>query len=199
MDFSNKSDVINKVISRTKKGQIIWKPTHIGSRGAFYLSEYTLTKTKKLILRFNINIDVWEMFLFICVKENGKEKTGLTIFSNDLRTDDFDILYHIIKYSDKKEVKRYIRVFASSDNRFVQLKFEDNGIGINEKEKEIIFNKFVRGSNANAVFPQGTGLGLAYCRAIISKHKGNIFVDQQNCKKPTIFVINFPLDQRYKK
>jgi len=105
MDFSNKSDVINKVISRTKKGQIIWKPTHIGSRGAFYLSEYTLTKTKKLILRFNINIDVWEMFLFICVKENGKEKTGLTIFSNDLRTDDFDILYHIIKYSDKKSTK----------------------------------------------------------------------------------------------
>jgi len=137
------------------------------------------------------SVQIFIDFLAIPKGVGGDKNQLLRVFYNLFR--------NAIKYSDKKEVKRYIRVFASSDNRFVQLKFEDNGIGINEKEKEIIFNKFVRGSNANAVFPQGTGLGLAYCRAIISKHKGNIFVDQQNCKKPTIFVINFPLDQRYKK
>lgn len=57
------------------------------------------------------------------------------------------------------------------------LKFyvKDNGIGIDEKEKESIFKMFKR-LNSKSEY-EGTGIGLAHCLKIINKYHGDIWVE----------------------
>ena len=53
---------------------------------------------------------------------------------------------------------------------------EDRGPGIPDAEKELIFEKFYRGS-ASASAPSGTGLGLAITREIVRSNDGTVRVE----------------------
>ena len=55
----------------------------------------------------------------------------------------------------------------------------DEGVGVPDEEKEVIFEKFVQSSNTNTG-AGGTGLGLAICKEIIQLHKGNIWVENRS-------------------
>ncbi len=63
---------------------------------------------------------------------------------------------------------------TTEKNAFIQLKFEDKGIGIDEKDLSQIFTPFYRGTNKN--FVDGNGIGLSLTHKIIDLHKGIIKV-----------------------
>lgn len=96
----------------------------------------------------------------------------------------YNLFRNSFKYYDKNEKKSYIKINADNLKDRVIIYIEDNGIGIPEDEIDSIFRKFRRGVNAIRCFPQGTGLGLTYCKNIIEKHYGEIIV--KNNFKPTI-------------
>jgi signal transduction histidine kinase len=50
----------------------------------------------------------------------------------------------------------------------------DRGIGIPEPDRERIFERFFRGSNAHSITDTGIGLGLYICRRIVEEHGGRI-------------------------
>ena len=52
----------------------------------------------------------------------------------------------------------------------------DNGPGIPEEEREIVFERF-RQSESSGVKPRGTGLGLAICREVMRYHAGAIWAE----------------------
>jgi signal transduction histidine kinase len=102
----------------------------------------------------------------------------------------YNLLRNALKYSDLNENSSYVRISASDEREDYALLFSDNGIGIIPGEEEDIFQMFKRGSNAAKVFPEGTGLGLSYCRIIMMKHGGSIRV--AHLAKPTVLELRIP-------
>jgi signal transduction histidine kinase len=68
----------------------------------------------------------------------------------------------------------------------------DTGIGIPEDERDQMFGRFFRTSNARGSGVAGTGLGLAITRGIVEAHGGTIGFDSVE-GKGTTFLVTLPL------
>ncbi len=77
------------------------------------------------------------------------------------------------------------------NNHFL-FKVRDNGIGISKAYHESIFDVFGKikeGGKAN-----GTGVGLAVCKKIISNHNGKIWVESNGTGQGSVFCFTIPLN-----
>jgi PAS domain S-box-containing protein len=115
---------------------------------------------------------------------------GDTDFYSDsirLKTVITNLLSNAIKYTDPKKSEPFIKISVYIKEEFCELRFADNGIGIEPKYHEKIFELFFRATTHS----QGTGLGLFIVKDTIEKLKGTIEVDS----KPglgTVFTIQVP-------
>lgn len=75
----------------------------------------------------------------------------------------------------KPNSKPTIRISAEWKNEEWQFLVADNGVGIDEKSKEKVFNIFFRLHKRSKY--EGTGIGLALCRKVINQYGGRIWVD----------------------
>lgn len=99
-----------------------------------------------------------------------------------------NIIDNAIRYSPNGKVS----VYLSSGEGKATIRVEDNGVGIDTSDQNMIFTKFFRAKNALLVQPDGSGIGLYATKNIILKHKGTInFFSELN--KGTKFIINMPL------
>ncbi|OSZ73844.1 two-component sensor histidine kinase [Chitinophagaceae bacterium IBVUCB2] len=84
-----------------------------------------------------------------------------------------NLLENAIKYSPKEST---ITVMLKKLNPGICLQVSDEGLGIEDAEKQKIFNKFYRIGNEGTRKTQGTGLGLYLCRKIAKAHNADISV-----------------------
>lgn len=84
-----------------------------------------------------------------------------------------NLIENAIKYNESKIPS--IKIFAHQEAENTHLIINDNGIGINEKYADYIFEPFRRLHNRNKY--EGTGLGLAICKKIVDNHSGKIWVE----------------------
>lgn len=100
-------------------------------------------------------------------------------------------LYHLVEnalaYSPPDAP---IVLSASSDAEFVRFSVEDSGPGVCEEERDLIFDKFQRGS-AGSLVDGGTGLGLTIVSEIVRYHSGRIRVEDVQ-PHGSRFVIELP-------
>ena len=72
----------------------------------------------------------------------------------------------------------------------IEVKIEDNGIGIRKKDIKYIFEKFYR-AEVDDVMRQGIGLGLPIARSIVTNHDGIINVKSEY-GKGSVFTVILP-------
>lgn len=70
------------------------------------------------------------------------------------------------------------------------LSVADEGVGVEEVDREKIFEKFYRSGAENTRFAKGTGLGLYLCKRIADFHKANLVV-VPNTPKGSNFVFTY--------
>jgi two-component system sensor histidine kinase TctE len=71
----------------------------------------------------------------------------------------------------------------------VVIEVEDNGIGIDEKDRELIFERFYRAQGNDAT---GSGLGLAIVRSIADQHRAEVTVRSNQPERGSVFTVRFP-------
>jgi len=79
-----------------------------------------------------------------------------------------------------------------SQNGYWNISVQDNGIGLDEKFSERIFVPLERLHGRSAY--EGTGIGLAICKKIVSRHGGSISVKSQLGEGST-FTVTLPKNQ----
>lgn len=89
------------------------------------------------------------------------------------------------KYSEEPEVK--LKAARKGTNLVISV--ADNGIGIDRKEKHLIFKKYYRISNGDVHKVKGYGLGLSYVKEIVKRHKGKIKIESESGRGTTVFII----------
>jgi len=87
-----------------------------------------------------------------------------------------------------------VSVALARQDGFLRVDVTDNGIGISESDKEVIFEKFRQVGDALTDRPQGTGLGLPICRQIINHFGGRLWVQSQRGAGAT-FSFTLPFDR----
>ena len=93
------------------------------------------------------------------------------------------------KYSDKPPE---INITTENEvGKGICIRVIDNGIGMTKEVLSRIFDKFYRKPTGNLHDVKGFGLGLAYVKALIEAHGGNISV-RSSSGKGSIFEIFLP-------
>jgi len=86
-----------------------------------------------------------------------------------------NLIGNAIKYNDKNQVKIWISAESSESDWLFKIK--DNGIGIDPKNYEKIFQIFNRLHTINEF--EGTGIGLAISKKIVDNHDGKLWVESE--------------------
>ena len=109
----------------------------------------------------------------------------------------FNLIDNAIKYSDAgRSVEVSVRHVppTSNDTPFgmICVSVTDAGIGIPNRDRERIFERFYRVDRARARDTGGIGLGLAIVRHVVTNHRGEIDVRSIEGEGST-FEVRFPL------
>ena len=112
----------------------------------------------------NVHIDVIDKKIF--VKANN---LLMDIFGN--------ILDNAVKYNENPSVEIIVKISKEQKKgqNYVKLEFIDNGIGINDTQKEFVFKKGHKEHKGG----RGMGFGLSLVKKIIDSYKGQVWVEDR--------------------
>lgn len=100
-----------------------------------------------------------------------------------------NLLTNAIKYSNEYTE---VEVYYEKMDKEVKLTVKDNGIGIEKKNLEKVFDRFFQVSSGTK---SGTGLGLSICKKIITMHNGQIWAESEGLGKGSRFIFTLPLSK----
>ena len=90
------------------------------------------------------------------------------------------IFYNLVSNAVKYSIEGgEIKVKAYLDDSYLKIEFIDNGVGIPEKQQELIFKRFTRGTNVSNKGIPGTGIGLLLSKKIVELHGGKILLESK--------------------
>lgn len=106
-----------------------------------------------------------------------------------------NLLSNAVKYNDKARPEVTIRHERLSNEPFVVIHVEDNGIGISHEHRNIVFQIFKR-LHGRDQYGGGVGAGLTIVKKIIERHDGRIWIDSEPGKGAT-FSFTLPLPHHH--
>lgn len=88
-----------------------------------------------------------------------------------------NLFTNTVRYREREKSSVAVRLTKTEDNAWVQMAFSDDGPGVPEECLEKIFNTFYRVDGARSRTGEGSGIGLAVVKEIISGHGGRIYAE----------------------
>ena len=149
---------------------------------ALHLLESAFNSVKRSYQEKNINIQL---------ESASKE---YYVLANDLLEDVFEnLLINAVKYNTSETIEISIKIskLLRDKEPFVKMEFMDNGIGVDDRRKKLIFQR----GNREYKGTKGMGLGLSLVTKILESYNGEIWVEDKvkgDHSKGSNFVIVVP-------
>jgi two-component system phosphate regulon sensor histidine kinase PhoR len=131
--------------------------------------------------------------------KDGKVELNLEAQNDEIIADEAhftnlisNLIDNAIKYSKENLV---LTIATANYGKNLQIKVQDNGIGMNKETVKRVFEKFYRAHTGNLHNVKGFGLGMSYVKTVIDAHKGRIKVDS-TLGKGTCFTVEVPLAEK---
>lgn len=139
---------------------------------------------KKLILECMKNLDVIREVKNINIHVSGANDVE---FIGDYKWES-EAISNIIKNAIEHTLNdKFIYISFKDKSIYTEIIIEDEGLGMSEKEKNRIFERFYKGSSTNS---NNFGIGLSLAKEIITKDNGKIIVKSE-VNKGTKFIIRY--------
>src|ERR1051325_8464921 len=142
--------------------------------------------------------DVVDNFTLQLEEKKGKAELQLNAQTDTINADEVhlsnlinNLVDNAMKYS-KETIPPEIKVTTSSTTKYLVIRIEDNGIGMNRETVRRIFERFYRAHTGNIHNVRGFGLGLSYVKTMVEALGGDIKVDSTP-GKGSAFTIDLPL------
>ena len=117
------------------------------------------------------------------------EPVALEGDSRQLKKVLYNLLSNAFKFSDPQEGRVWIRLVIKDQS--IELEVEDNGIGIPREQLARIFDRFTQVEGGATRRYEGSGIGLALVKEIVTLHGGTIAVES-DLGRGSIFTITLP-------
>jgi two-component system sensor histidine kinase SenX3 len=102
-----------------------------------------------------------------------------------------NLIDNAVKYSDAGSA---VQVRVRTEPDWVDIDVEDHGLGIPQRDRERVFERFYRVDRARSRDTGGTGLGLAIVRHVASNHAGEVQL-QTEVGEGSTFTLRLPVAQ----
>lgn len=119
----------------------------------------------------------------LILKKDAMIAVDLNAFGQVIR----NLIVNSIVYRGKAS-PLIIEINTEIHEKFISIKYQDNGIGISDDKLEVIFEPFSRLVSKDI---PGTGMGLTICKQVIKAHKGRIYAVSDHDPGAT-FIIDIP-------
>lgn len=100
-----------------------------------------------------------------------------------------NIIDNAVKYRNEKNPTLEVTTFMRDNGVYICI--SDNGIGIEEKELQNVFEGFYRVDSSRSI--KGSGLGLGIVKQIVEKHSGKIWLKSDGLGMGTTAVVYLPI------
>jgi len=106
-----------------------------------------------------------------------------------------EVLVNLVGNALKFTQKGGVKVVLKKEGNYAQVLVEDTGIGISEKNRNLLFQKFQQASDSILTrdVTRGTGLGLYISKLVIENMKGEIGLLKSEVGKGSTFYFKLPL------
>ncbi|MBP9119260.1 MAG: PAS domain-containing sensor histidine kinase [Ignavibacterium sp.] len=156
--------------SRLQTGRIEFHPAPVN---AYSISENTMSLLTSNAEQKNISlINNLEKETFVFADENMMQ----SIFNN--------LVTNAIKFTNRNG---QITLSSSRFNDMVRFAVKDNGVGMNDKQKSMLFEINKSFTTPGTTNEKGSGLGMILCKDFIEKHGGEIWVESNSGKGSEFF------------
>ena len=134
-------------------------------------------------------VDIGEVLSEVSSQAHGG-KTDLEGKTVEVRINNQPLVVRVRRHAFKRAIANLVnnaarfantvRITAGKTDGLLTIKVEDDGPGIPENERELVFRPFYRSDHARNQDSGSTGLGLAIARDITRIHGGDIMLDQSS-------------------
>lgn len=119
--------------------------------------------------------DKYEVAILVDIKEYPKVLCDEKLIKVALT----NLIDNAIKYRDENKPINEVKIIGNDLRNRYELLIVDNGVGIEENELEVVFEKFYRTDGSRSRDTGGAGIGLSIVNRIIKLHKWQITINSR--------------------
>ncbi len=127
------------------------------------------------------------------IAANKVDKNNPKVLADSLRIEEVidNIISNALRYmKDKDRKKNRLTVTSELEEKHVKISIKDTGAGIEKEHLKKIFDEFYRADPSRHEY--SSGLGLAICKRIIKRHKGDIWAESKGPGRGATFHFTIP-------